>query len=206
MHPTPVETPRTPRTIWRHDRRYLALFLLLATLFTGALQATPALQPTASAAVSGNINGTTNPPNGLGFVNAINYWSGRGWPNLAANRTDDRILCNLQPARGGCVNTRQFIDGGGRYADRDGQLRRYLLGGGSGAPVCAAHGSTPCTGGPNVGTWIGFFHEYDVEWRDTRRGDRGRLRIVRVHGGPNDGDTFVTTDHYSNFTYVGPRF
>lgn len=188
---------------WWRSRRQLSVLFLLAALFAGAFQAVPALQSPASAAVSGNINGTTSPPNG--FAGALNYWANQHWPVSASNRTNTRVLCQLIPSQGNhCVNHRQFIDGGGRYNDRDGQLRQFLLGGGSGSQVCSQHGSLPCTG-HNVTSWIGNFHEYDVEWRDTRGANRGTLRIVRVHGGPNDGDTFVTTDHYRNFTFIGFR-
>ena len=189
---------------WWHSKRYLSVLLLLATLFAGALQAVPALQNPASAAVSGNINGTTSPPPGHGFMNALNYWHGQGWPVSLRNQTHSRILCQWNSASNHCVNHREFIDGGGRYQDADGQLRQYLLGGGSGTQICAQHGSQPCHG-RSVSSWIGNFHEYDVDWRGTRNANRGTMRIVRVHGGPNDGDTFVTTDHYRNFTFIGFR-
>ncbi|MEU1481344.1 ribonuclease domain-containing protein [Streptomyces sp. NPDC005760] len=187
---------------WWRSKRQLSVLLLLAALFTGAFQTVPALQNHAGAAVSGNLNGTTSPPSG--FNTAINYWSSQGWPVSASNRTHTRILCEWDGVHNYCVNHRQFIDGGGRYNDRDGQLRRYLLNGYSGPQVCSQHGSTVCTGRP-ASSWIGNFHEYDVNWRHTRGAARDAMRIVRVHGGPNDGDTFVTTDHYRNFTFIGSR-
>lgn len=185
------------RGLWWREKRVLTLFLLLATLFTGAVQAIPALQPSASAAVSGSWQHPQNVPSGYGFEAAIRWWQGQSWPS-GGRQTQNRFICEMTHTQPGCTIRRQFIDGGATYGDHDGQLRNFLLGQPN-APQCTVTGSMPCTGGRPVGQWHGTFTEYDVTFRNTRNGTRDRLRIVRA----SDGNTFVTTDHYNNFTFIG---
>jgi hypothetical protein len=128
----------------------------------------------AGAAVYDSCNSNTCPAGQPNAHAAINFWYNTGWTQIS------QVITTATDANG---NPTRQINGGGSYADRDGQLSAYFY----------AHGASA--------SWVQAMeaHEYDVNDRPVGA-SRDAMRLV-VAGVANEKYIFFTEDHYANFWY-----